>query len=389
MAKRYTSVLGVDVGSQSVKVAEIKLLGRQPSVTALGMAPTPQGAVDHIGVHDPDSVALALRQAIGESGASCPDAVVSLSGQGSVLVRTLEVPNMSDGELKQHMEWEITRNVPFAESTVESDFKAYPPMDPAAQNLDVVMAIATRSSVDTLVSMLKKAGKKAAALDVEPLSLLRLLSNGYQGALSGKYVCILDIGHKTSSINIYKDDRLMMPRQVPVGGEMFTRAISDMLGMSFDDAANAKHTQVDLPASAAAAVSTATQPVQTYNPFSADPDAAPAPAAEAPVVAAPGSDNRFYSALSQPLDELVSEVRRSIDYFKSKGGDVDMILISGGGSQLKNLDKFLASAVGVPTEVLDPFRGVQVSAKKSDPGELDATKSEYAVAIGNGLHILY
>lgn len=396
MAKKLNSVLGIDIGSQTVKVAEIRLQGGQPTVTALGMAPTPEGAIDHVGINDPEQIAVAVKQAIMESGASVPDAVSSLSGQGSVLVRPLEVPNMSEGELKDHMQWEFTRNIPFAESTVETDFKSYPLADPASQNLDVVMAIATRSGVDMQIDILKKAGRKTHALDVEPLSMLRSLSVSYSGESGNKTICVAEIGHKTTSINIYKNERLLFARSVPVGGEMFTRAIADNKGVSTSDAERMKHDQLSLPEDAAPAQAfnpfAGSAPVQSYNPF-ADPSEttmasdAPPVAETAPVPA--GDEHGIYSAVSNALDELVAELRRSIDYYKTKGGEVDMMLVTGGSAQMKNLDKFLGSALGMPVQLMDPYRNVSMSLKKGDPAEYDRLKQSFAVAIGNGMHICF
>ncbi len=113
MAKNLSGAVGVDIGSQSIKIAEIKLSGGLPTITALAQAMTPEGAVDHIGIHDSEAVGNVLKQLCGSAGVGTKDMVVSIAGQGAVLVRTLEVPNMSPAELDQHMEWEITRNVPF------------------------------------------------------------------------------------------------------------------------------------------------------------------------------------------------------------------------------------------------------------------------------------
>jgi type IV pilus assembly protein PilM len=390
MAKRLNSVLGVDIGSQTVKVAEVRYQGGQAVVTALGMAPIAEGAVDHVGINDPEQVRVAINQAIMEAGATVVDAVSSMSGQGSVLVRTQEVPNVSESELKDHMAWEFTRNIPFAESTVETDYKAYPLADPAAQNLDVVMAIATRSSVDTHVGILKKAGRKAAALDVEPLSLLRSLSASYAGEAGNQTVCVAEIGHKTTSINIYKNERLLFARTVPVGGEMFTRSIADNRGVSVSDAERMKIEDLTLPEDAAPAANfnpfAGAATVQTYNPF-ADP-VTPAPVETAPVPA-PVEENSLYTAVANAMDELVAELRRSIDYYKTKGGDVDMMLVTGGSAQMKNIDKFLTSAIGMRVELMDSYRNVSMNLKKGDPSEVDRLKQTYSVAIGNGMHICF
>ena len=403
MAKKLSSVLGVDIGSQTIKIAEVKLQGGRPTVTALGIAQTPEGAVDHIGIHDYDSVSAVLKQLCGSAGASVGDVVISVAGQGSVLVRTLEVPSMSEAELKQHMDWEITRNIPFAESTVVSDYKAFPPTPGNPQNMDVVMAIAPQSAVDSLISLVKKSGRKPAAIDVEPLGMARTVATAYSSELAGKSVCVVDIGHKTTAINVYKDGKLLMPRQVPIGGEMMTKAIADNLGVSFDEAEHIK-SEVVVPTGPAAAAGAAFNPFDTaatqtftpYNPFAepeealGTPEAAPDESAAPVPVAAPvdGGSDRGYGAMAGVMDEFVAEVRRSVDYFRSKGGEVDMLLVCGGGAKMKGLVSFLETAIGLPAQLMDPLKGITVSAKKTDSFR-DEDRQEFAVALGNGLHICF
>jgi type IV pilus assembly protein PilM len=389
MAKKLTSAVGVDIGCQSIKVAEIKLVGGQPTVTALAQAQTPEGTVDHIGIHDGEAVGHVLKQLCSTAGTTVGDMVVSVAGQGAVLVRTLEVPNMSDSELEQHMEWEITRNIPFGEKTVQSDFKAFPPQDAASQNMDVVMAISPQSAVELIAGMVKKAGKKVAAIDVEPLGIARSLKVGYDSELHGKTVCVVDIGHKTTSINIYRDGQLLMPRQVPIGGEMFTRAIADQMGVSFDQAEQTKIQKAEIPAGAstAPAVGASTQAFEPYNPFG-DASEEEAPATPVPAEAAPVNSPMF-NAISGVLDELAAEVRRSIDYFRSKGGDVQSVFLAGGGSKLRGLDGFIEGAVGVRTKLYEPLRGLGQSMKVQSDSVDQSHTEEFAVAVGNGLHICF
>jgi len=388
MAKRLSSVVGVDIGPSFIKVAEVRSQGGQPVVTALGKSPTPLNTVDHTGIIDPENVGIAVRQACAEAGASVGDIVVSVAGQQSVLVRTLEVPVMNEADLKSHMEWEVTRNIPFNESDVERDYKAYPPTDAASQNMDVVMALSPRSAINNIVALTKKAGKKAAAIDVEPLAIARVLSSNYGEEFRGRSVCVVEMGSKTSAINIYRDGRLLMPRQVPIGGEMFTREIADAMGVTFDEAENIKRTQLEIPQNATPQTynpfdSGAT--MQPYNPF-ADPlenAPAPAPVEEAPPAPAP-ANNAVYVHVMQVLEETVAEIRRSVDYFRGKGGEVDQILLAGGGTSIPGFPEFLASSLGIPVARLNPGARLQVNSRNG--GE---ASSDFAVAIGNGLHIFF
>lgn len=455
MPKKVNSVVGIDVGSQQIKVAEIKLQGRDPVVTAIGMGPTPEGAVDHTGLYDVDAVSAAVKEIFTASGVSVPAMVITIAGQASVLVRTLEVPRMNDSDLKEHMQWEISRNIPFAESTVVSDYKAFPSKDAASQNMDVVMAISPQSAVDTLLSLAKKLAKQPYGIDVEPLSLARCLVTSGDGDQAGKTICVVEIGHKTTSINMYRDGELLMPRMVPIGGENFTRTIAENLGLPFDEAEGLKLQRLQIPeaasqsASAGPAFASSDAGMFTaYNPFADDPMLSPAvppanpygettipptnpyadptaydpnaayapvdpyasdtagmfdptapppvdPMADAALVPAPGADfadpeaMRVYNAMASILEEFLSEIRRSIDYYRSKGGDVDRVMLTGGGAKMRGMADFLEKSLGVPVAMLNPMQGLTVNAKRLEPGLLEEHGTDFSIAVGNGLYICF
>jgi len=419
MAKKLSSVLGVDIGSQTIKICEIRSQGKEPMVTALGIINTPEGAVDHTGVYNSDAVGSALKQVLSQSGASVSQVVVSIAGQASVLVRTLEVPKMNATELKEHMQWEINRNIPFAESTIVSDFKPLGGDDPNSPNMDVVMAIAPQSAIDTIMQCIKKAGRTTSAIDVEPLSLARSIRRSYDDLLADKTVCIVDIGHKTTCINIYHGDRLLMPRQVPVGGELFTKALADALAMGIEEAESLKQ-QVTIPEWAGTGQAGSADPFgdpgvtagfAAYNPFADDPlPYTPAPAADvaadplaspfdtdapvadvshAPVPVENHPVDQYYNAIAPILDEFVSEVRRSIDYYRSRGGEIDAVELCGGGAKLGGLASYLSKSLGIECDAYDPLRRLNVNARKVAPAFVEEHKQAFAVAVGNGLHIFF
>lgn len=402
MAKKLNSVVGIDIGSRSIKVAELRAQGRDVAVTALGITQTPPDSVDHTGIYNSDAVGTALKALLNESGVSASHVVVSIAGQASVMVRTLEVPKMNPSELKEQMQWEINRNMPFSESNFVSDYRPLGDDDPNAQNMDVVMAISPQSAIDTILACIKKAGKQIAAIDVEPMGYARSLVRSYDDAYAGKTVCVVDLGHKTTAINIYRNGKLLMPRQVPIGGEMFDKEIANALGVSPADAEASKISQVDLTKLEVPAVGglpdfgTSTQGFTPYNPFSnepvgpvtspAEPDASEEPAAVAPV---PSSADPATNALASAVEEFVGEVRRSIDYFRSRGGNVDVVALAGGGAKLKGLDDYLRRSLSMDCDNYDPLRRLNVNARKVAPDFLDQHRQEFAVAVGNGLHIFF
>ncbi|MEJ5170648.1 MAG: type IV pilus assembly protein PilM [Fimbriimonadales bacterium] len=410
MAKKLSSALGIDIGSKTIKVAEVRNQGRQPVVTALGAIETPADSVDHTGVFNADNVGAALKQLLASIGASSPNVVVSIAGQASVLVRTLEVPRMNDTELAEHMQWEISRNIPFAESTVQSAYAKLDDQDPNAANMDVVLAISPQSAVDTLISAIKKAGKQLAAIDVEPTAVARMLA--ISGVNPTEVSCVVDIGHKTTGINIYRGRNLLMPRQVPVGGELFSQELARNLNVSAAEAEEILRTRAEIPRGYVAEAppdpfsvpgSMAGEPLQPYNPFAPEPEPSafepdagatggfePAPEhSAAPEPLGNPETMRILDGFRPALEELVAEIRRSLDYFRSKGGEVDRLRLFGGVAKLKGLPEYLGSSLGLGCELLDPFQGLTVNARKADPELLDGRRGEFVVAIGNGLYILF
>lgn len=484
--KRLNSVVGIDIGSQNIKVAEIRNTGREVVVNALGVAPTPDNMVDHNGVYDEDSIASAIKQLCSSVGVSTKDAVYSIAGQASILVRTLEVPRQSPTELKAHMEWEIGRNQPFAETTVQSAYDFFEPEDPSAVNMDVVMAIGAQSAVDTLMSIAKKSQRGAYAIDVEPLAIARNLKVTHDNPQD--VVCFIEMGHKSTSINVYKDGQLLLPRQVPMGGDNFTQAIAGALNISVEDAEALKLAKALVPEDAGMgqsdpfgmmnpfgnpAETQAFQPYNPfaddmmaspvpssdptpepssgsaygYNPFSADADAvapaladtsggaygynpfgeadaasAPEPSAADPYAQVPAESpfeadtsiesagdsgavpastvpastpamdpesERVYTAISAELEEFASEVRRSIDYFRSKGGDVTRIYMGGGSSKMGGMVDFISRVTGISAELYDPLQGLPLAGKRLDMTMIDQRRADFTVAVGNGLHIVF
>jgi type IV pilus assembly protein PilM len=256
MAKKLSSVLGIDIGSHSIKVCEVKTSGNQTVVSAVGVTPTPEGAVDYSGIYNADAVGLALKQVLTEAGAGSPNAVVTISGQHSVLVRVLSVPNdpgQTKDQLDQHMDYEISRNIPFAETTIQSDYKVLGDQDPNAAEKDVVMAMSPQSAIDTVVDCIKKSGRKPYAIDVEPLGLARVIAKSYPEWASGEGICVLDMGHATSTINVYRGSNLVISRPVILGGELITKEIANSQGISMSDAEDYKQNRFVIPEDASAA----------------------------------------------------------------------------------------------------------------------------------------
>jgi type IV pilus assembly protein PilM len=78
-----------------------------------------------------------------------------------------------------------------------------------------------------------------------------------------------------------------------------------------------------------------------------------------------------------------------VDYHRGKGGDVDRLFLTGGGSKLRGLAPFLGSAMGLNVQMLESLRGINVQAKTMDGNMAESMQADFSVAVGNALHIFF
>lgn len=236
------TIVGLDIGSSMMKVAELKKAGSGVEVTALDAAPTPAEAFDNNMLVDPQLLGQAVKALLNKAGVTAKQVVGAVSGQSAVVVRVIDVPQMDGGELAETMKWEVERHVPFAVNEVIMDYQAIerPEGYPEGSNMDVLLAVAQQDSVDRYVEMLRAAGLKPAAIDVEPLAVSRTLLELAPAGQPGHAVAVVNIGASVTEIGIYRDKLPVFLRTLPLAGDNLTRAIADMFQVDLATAENYK-----------------------------------------------------------------------------------------------------------------------------------------------------
>jgi type IV pilus assembly protein PilM len=497
------SYIGLDIGSNLIKVSEVRRGSKGIEVVALDVAPTPQEAFENSIITDPQMLGQAVKALLKKAGIGGGQVVSSVSGQSAVVVRVIDVPQMNAAELAETMKWEVERQVPFNASEVVMDYQPIQRPEGYADgaNMEVCLAVAQQDMIDRHVDMLFAAGLKPKAIDVEPLASARcLLELNSPNNTPGHTVAIINVGAANTDVSIFRDKLIAFPRTLSLAGDNLTRAIStdmhvdlataeqmkrdvgevimgqaapqDNFGnfggggfgasefgapsgfMDFTDpAAPAAVPYVDpaapLPSTGPTSSPSGRMPFDfstpeaapiappTATPFDFSSGAAEAPATpdhgglapvqnppdgtdyfnpgtpdfgsggataygvpaanpNLPVTTPAGDPNRealrinVFNAMAPVLAEMVQEIRRSMDYYRTKTGDAPIheILLVGGTSKLRNLDAFLQEQLGIPTRVASPIETLPVIAKNQSADYLKDIAALFPVSIGLGAYPL-
>lgn len=417
MARRYTHVLGLDIGSDSTKVVEARV-GRDGAelVGIPAVFKTPPQTVQGGVIVEPQAVGAAIKEHL--AGCSTKKCMLSVGGQSSLVVRISEMPQMSESDLKEAIQWELERQTTFPPDQVIYDYcvieRADTPQD--APNMEVLLAAAHEDLINAHVETVHAAGLQPVGIDIEPLAISRALVNVFGEQYSDQTIAILNVGNSLCDITIVRRGLLSFVRSIPTAGESITRAISQAFVVDTEEAERIKreHAQLDgglagsyaQPAAPAAAAPdtgsldlgtpapgyatgteddtdapmfelSSTDEVGTQDQVEAtgervthlelDDAAIPPPPTAAPglvTTAAPAGGSsigqQVYDAIAPILGELTTELRRSLDFYRRQHRNeaIDRILVAGGSAAIPGICEFIVADLGMPTQVADPFAGL-------------------------------
>ena len=245
-ASKGGTVVGLNIGNAFIKAVEVTSKGGQLSVTGMGVIATPPESYSNGNVLSVTALSNAIRSMWRQAGLSSRATIFSVAGSGSLVVRVIEVPKMTDGELADNMRVDADRYIPFPPSEVVMDFRALRdlPSDPDAANMEVLLAAAQREIIDLHISVVQKAKLTPRAIDVEPLALARTMQLELRAGNPiidyDDVTAVLNIGQTGTEISIMRGDIVVFTRSVPNGGGNLTRAIAESMGIPPSDAERLK-----------------------------------------------------------------------------------------------------------------------------------------------------
>lgn len=419
-------VVGLDVGTTLMKVAEARPSKEGVQINAVGVAPTPEGVIDESGyIQDPQALGQAIRQLLTQAGIATKHVVTSIPGQSALVVRVIEMPKMSPSELDKSMAWEVERHIPFAaQGDVVTDYAVIerPDADPNDPNMEVLLAAAQQDVVDAVVKTLFAAQLDPVAIDVQVLATARTIIGLQPEKYRDKTVVLLNVGATATDMGVFSGGVLRLPRTIPIAGNHFTQAIVDSLAYRvegtdprerFAHAEKLKREYASVilerlgPSGAAPTYGTDLGAPTGLIDFS-QPSAAPGtvdfstgygepsfdveegqptePTAPARVEPEETDPLRIevFDAIAPVLGDFLAEVRRSLEFYRGRvqGARIDEIVLCGGTARMKNLDKFLAQELGIPVSVADPLTHQEALVRRYSMPYLQEVAPLMTVAIG-------
>lgn len=342
MASEGKNLIGVDIGSTSIKVCEIKESGGKRKLIRFGFHPLPPETIVDGHIINSGAVVEGLEKLFHKEKRR----QVALRASGhSVIIKKIAMPLMTAVELDEQITWEAEQHIPFDLAEVHIDHQVLRRREDEGQ-MDVLLVAAKKEEIADLTNLAIEARLKPLVVDLDAFTVQNVFETGYGAPSPGETVVLIHVGASLTTVNILADGTTAFTRDIANGGNTITEEIQRQLSISREEAEAYKH----------------------------------------------GGDGRGIvprevpEIIQQVVDQLAGEVQRSLDFYLATSGDGDLsrILVSGGTANVRALLDAIHDRARVPVEVLDCLR-VAPPDTKVDPMLLQGRTAQAAVAMGLAL----
>ncbi len=307
------SYLGIDIGSTSVKIVELKKEGAQAKLLTYGFSEN-LNASQKDWQSNTSFAAKVINKICKEAGAVSRSAISALP-TFSVFSSVLNLSNITKKDIASAVHWEAKKVIPLPLEEMILDWKKIEDEDKAKSsgNIRVLLTGAPRTLVKRYIDIYKEAQINLLSLETETFSLIRSVLGNDRST-----IMLVEMGASTTDVTIIDNCIPMLNRSVDIGGTTITKAIGHHLNIGLERAEQFKY---DLGISS----------------IESEEDVVP-------------------NTIIETISPIVNEIKYAINLFQSKNNkNTEKIILSGGSSLLPNLVNYLSKVLDMKVIIGDPW----------------------------------
>jgi type IV pilus assembly protein PilM len=341
-------LIGLDIGSSSIKLAHVKSTGSEYGVKKFGVFPLPPDTIVDGAIMDHATVIEGIKSALRELKVREKEVATSLSGH-SVIIKKVVLPTTTPEELEESIQWEVEQYIPFDIKDVKIDFQVIGPLKEDPAKMDVLLVAVKTDLVNDYISVVKDAGLSPTIVDIDSIAA----GNAFefcQPVSDEQVPMVINVGASFMNVNILHSGVPLFTRDVPMGGGMYTSEIQKQIAVSFETAEALKVGTKDAGERA----------------------------------------EKLTEVMKTVSNILATEAQRSYNFFSATYPDrlVTKVYLTGGAAKSMFLKEMMGEKIGVDVELFNAFEGLTVDERLVAPAVVSHYATAATVAIGLALRNL-
>lgn len=352
--------IAIEIGNTGIRAAQVAGTAKKPQIKKLAEIDLAHGIVVNGDIRDEEAIIEAIKDLWKIGKFSSKTVSIGLSGKNG-LIRQLELPWEEPETFREALPLRVGDDLPIDPSELTLDYHPLETYLDGTNRMQKFLLVGGQNVViESLADILNKAGLRVTKADYTPFGLIRL-SHALSGSpaipttdINQSWDCdvIIDMGSTSTTIAIHYNSRPLFVRTVDGGAAAITKAISEQLGISMDEAAQVQKAVLERSDS----VNDKTRKIVDY----------------------------INKAL---VNGLVQSVRESIDFFRGASQSMSSIAnvwVSGGGTLVPGYAERVASELAAPVRSLNPLSSFAPSKLSNQYGTVG---QKFAGVVGIALEV--
>ncbi len=330
----------LDIGTNAVRVLQLSASGQNSwNLVAHGYVPVDRKITASDSTEARRRLGEVIMTAVGQSGIKTKNVAIGLPS-GKTFTTVIDIPTMSESELKATMKYQIDQYIPMGTDEAKVDWALLGGSLRTQNQEEVLITSVSKEYSEERLELVESLGLNVIAEEPDPLAMVRALvpSNAANTA-----IMLIDMGELSTDIAITYGDTPRLIRTIPTGLNSFVKSTVQNLSVQEDQAR---------------------QFILKFG------------------LAKDRLEGQVYRAIEMTLDNFASELSKSIKFFQTRypSVTVSQIMLSGFGSTIPELDIYFSQKSGIQAVSATPWQNIQMS--QTEKEKLAPIAAEYATAVG-------
>ncbi len=332
---------GIELGTTSVKAVKMTTTKEDVEILDIQIVELPKFDPELEQTYE-ERLQVALMDLSNQVKMKNDEVFISIPGH-QTFNRSIAIPYLDPKKFRETVRFEAKNQFPgqIEESKILWDYQLVTPNPTPGEDVEVLLFAARRDTVSQYIDMCNNAGIKVVGVQISSLAIYNFIRYDQKFGKSG---IIVDIGGDVTDLLIIDDIRVWM-RTLSQGSVEVTKTLQNRFKIPFDEAEQLKI------------------------------KAAKSRQAE-----------KIFGIMKPPLRELLSEIQRSLGFYKSQNPDTKLnyMFLMGAGSNLLGLKKFFEQQLQFRVDKVVRLRRIQVG-RTTNPEMLQKNITSLPTAIGLAL----
>jgi len=337
---------GLNLGHDSIKLIQIKNEGSRAKISSAFKMPTATGLLENDSEEGVSTLSKEIGKAVKTSNVNTKNCVISVP-EVSVFSRLITLPYLDEKDVNDAINYALKPLVPIPLENVNVSFLEINSFESEGKKMvNWYVVAAPKQLIARLQLVVETAGLTLLAVETEALAIARMVQYNYS-IMQDSDCLLVDMGADSTSLILSRNGVVIFSQNIGTGSDSFTKVIAADFGID-------------------------NQLAEKYKvAYGINPNE---------------GDGKIAKSIDPIMQIMISEVQRTINYYKDKvgGKGIQKIYLTGGGAHLNWLDKYMTEKFGIPSELVNPIKNIVVDASAN--GVLNsATINSFNVSIGLAL----